>query len=140
MNPSLSKKKPKFVAVFFSPSLISRFWFRIFCFEMEVSVIGNPQTRICRAELAYRELGFRFISGESRNRVSFLGPNSKWKEIAIRCSPRSVKCEAIVSHEAPFLKSTPKSRSVIFTLDLLLFLTSYKFKNYPDLFRSSDLL
>ncbi|KAL9810780.1 Inactive beta-amylase 9 [Arabidopsis thaliana] len=40
---------------------------------MEVSVIGNPQARICRAELAYRELGFRFgsdvISGESRNRL-----------------------------------------------------------------------
>ncbi|AED92597.1 Glycoside hydrolase family 14 [Arabidopsis suecica] len=84
---------------------------------MEVSVIGNPQARICRAELAYRELGFRFgsdvISGESRNRVSFCNQSSKWKEIAIRCSSRSVKCEAIVSDDAsPFLKSTPKSKSL----------------------------
>ncbi|KAL1209081.1 Inactive beta-amylase 9 [Cardamine amara subsp. amara] len=83
---------------------------------MEVSVIGNPQARICRAELAYRELGFRFgsqvISPDSRNRVSFLSQSSKWKEIGIRCSPRSVKCEAIVSGEVPFLKSTPKSRSL----------------------------
>lgn len=91
-------------------------------------MIGNPQARICRAELAYRELGFRFgsdvISGESRNRVSFCNQSSKWKEIAIRCSSRSVKCEAIVSDDAsPFLKSTPKSKSVInpilFSTDLL---------------------
>ncbi|KFK27522.1 hypothetical protein AALP_AA8G394100 [Arabis alpina] len=75
---------------------------------MEVSVIGNSQARICRAELACRELGFRFIS----NRVSFCNPSSKWKEIGIRCSPMSVKCEAIVSDQVPFLKSTPKPRSL----------------------------
>lgn len=83
---------------------------------MEVSVIGNPQARIFRAELAYRQLGFRFgsevTSGESRNRVSFWSQSSKWKEIGIRCSASSVKCEAIVSDQVPFLKSTPKSRSV----------------------------
>ncbi|KAH0860507.1 hypothetical protein HID58_088768 [Brassica napus] len=85
---------------------------------MEVSVIGNPQTKkIYRAELTYRELGFRFgsqvISGDSRNRVSFLThQSSKWKEIKIRSSPRSVRCEAIVSDQAPFLKPTPNSRSL----------------------------
>ncbi|KAH0907117.1 hypothetical protein HID58_038944 [Brassica napus] len=85
---------------------------------MEVSVIGNPQTKkIYRTELTYRELGFRFgsqvISGESRNRVSFLThQSSKWKEIKIQSSPRSVRCEAIVSDQAPFLKPTPKSRSL----------------------------
>ncbi|KAF3567696.1 hypothetical protein DY000_02018567 [Brassica cretica] len=85
---------------------------------MEVSVIGNPQTKkIYRAELTYRELGFRLgsqnISGDSRNRVSFLThQSSKWKEIKIRSSPRSVRCEAIVSDQAPFLKPTPNSRSL----------------------------
>ncbi|ESQ41872.1 hypothetical protein EUTSA_v10013215mg [Eutrema salsugineum] len=83
---------------------------------MEVSVIGNPQARICRSELVYRELGFRFgsevISGESRNRVSFRSQISKLKEIGIRCSSRSVKCEAIISDQVPFLNSTPKSRSL----------------------------
>ncbi|KAJ4882522.1 Inactive beta-amylase 9 [Raphanus sativus] len=87
---------------------------------MEVSVIGNPQAKICRAELAYRELGFRLgsqvISGESRNRVSFLThhQSSKWKEIGVRCSPRrSIKCEAIVSDQAPsFPKPTSNSRSL----------------------------
>ncbi|XP_010454120.1 PREDICTED: inactive beta-amylase 9-like [Camelina sativa] len=81
---------------------------------MEVSVIGNPQTRLCRAELAYRELGFRFgsvvISGESRNKVTFLSQSSNFKDLSIRCSSRSVKCEAVVSDGVPFLKSTPNSR------------------------------
>ncbi|KAG2334077.1 hypothetical protein Bca52824_005257 [Brassica carinata] len=80
---------------------------------MEVSVIGNPQAKICRAELSFRELGFRLGSGESRNKVCFLThQSSKWKEIRIRCSPRSVKCEAIVSDQAPFLKPTPNPRSL----------------------------
>ncbi|CAH8381444.1 unnamed protein product [Eruca vesicaria subsp. sativa] len=81
---------------------------------MEVSVIGNPQAKFCRSELACRELGFRFgsdvFSGESRNKVSFL--SSKLKEIKIRCSARYVKCEAIVSDQAPFLKHTPNSRAL----------------------------
>ncbi|KAJ4908158.1 Inactive beta-amylase 9 [Raphanus sativus] len=85
---------------------------------MEVSVIGNPQAKIWRAESACRELGFRFgsgiISGESRNnKVSFLThQSSKWKEIGLRCSPRSVKCEAIVSDHVPFLKPTRSLESV----------------------------
>ncbi|KAJ0243813.1 Inactive beta-amylase 9 [Hirschfeldia incana] len=84
---------------------------------MEVSVIGNPQAKICRAELACRELGFRLasqvISGESRNRVSFLSyQSSKCKDIKIQSSPRSVKCEAIVSDQASFPKPTPNSRSL----------------------------
>ncbi|CAN8255934.1 unnamed protein product [Cochlearia groenlandica] len=81
---------------------------------MEVSVIGNSQARICRAELAYREIGFRsgldVISGESRNSVSFCSQISRLKEIKIRCSPRSVKCEAVVSDVAPFPKPDPKPR------------------------------
>ncbi|KAG2258276.1 hypothetical protein Bca52824_077570 [Brassica carinata] len=84
---------------------------------MEVSVIGNPQAKICRAELVCRELGFRFgsgiNSGESRNKVCFLThQSSNWKEIKIRCSPRSVKCEAIVSDHVPFLKPIRSLESV----------------------------
>ena len=102
--------------------------------KMEVSVIGNPQTKkIYRAELTYRELGFRLgsqnISGDSRNRVSFLThQSSKWKEIKIRSSPRSVRCEASVSDQAPFLKPTPNSRSVITTFSAIGSSNSYKFQ------------
>ncbi|XP_013630003.1 PREDICTED: inactive beta-amylase 9 isoform X1 [Brassica oleracea var. oleracea] len=88
---------------------------------MEVSVIGNPQAKICRAELSFRELGFRLGSGESRNKVCFLThQSSKWKEIRIRCSPRSVKCEAIVSDQAPFLKPTPNPRSQLESVKLFV--------------------
>lgn len=102
--------------------LLCLFWnFDFVSQKMEVSVIGNPQAKICRAELACRELGFRFgsgiISGESRNnKVSFLThQSSKWKEIGLRCSPRSVKCEAIVSDHVPFLKPTRSVNASLFS-------------------------
>ncbi|CAN8255322.1 unnamed protein product [Cochlearia groenlandica] len=83
---------------------------------MEVSVIGSSQARICRSELAYRDLEFRSgldaISVESRNSVSFCSQSSKSKEMMIRCSPRSVKCEAVVSDVSPFSKHSPKPRSL----------------------------
>lgn len=117
-----SDKVATFFSLYFYLLLISRFRINLLFVKkkMEVSVMGNPQAKICRAELAYRELGFRLgsqvISGESRNRVSFLThhQSSKWKEIGLRCSSlRSIKCEAIVSDQAPFPKPTSNSRSVI---------------------------
>ncbi|VVA96187.1 unnamed protein product [Arabis nemorensis] len=83
---------------------------------MEVSVIGNPQTRIFRTELAYKVnrlcVGSESNSIKSRNRVSFYRETSKRNEIRLRWSQRSIRCEAFVSDKAPFLKPTPRSRSL----------------------------
>ncbi|XP_010558493.1 PREDICTED: inactive beta-amylase 9 [Tarenaya hassleriana] len=82
---------------------------------MEVSVIGNSQAKICRAELAHREIRFFYgsevIPFESRNRVSFGGQSSRCKVIGLQCSARAVRCEAVMSDNLPVLKSTPRSRS-----------------------------
>ncbi|KFK38077.1 hypothetical protein AALP_AA3G066800 [Arabis alpina] len=78
---------------------------------MEVSVIGNAQTKIFRTELSYKVNKFCFGSEfRSRNRVSFYGETTKRNEISLCSSQRSIKC--VVSDKVPFLKSSPRSRSL----------------------------
>ncbi|CAL9219842.1 unnamed protein product, partial [Arabidopsis halleri] len=79
---------------------------------MEVSVIGNPQARICRVELAERVnrlcIGSEFISINARTHVSFYGESRRRNEINLCFSQSSIRCEAVVSDKTPFLKSTPR--------------------------------
>lgn len=87
---------------------------------MEVSIITNSQARICSAELGYRVnrfcIGSEFISINPRNRIKFYRETTRRNEIKLCCSQRSIRCEAVVSDKAPFLNSTPRTRTVNYSL------------------------